>query len=55
LAGLYTVTYKGVLAGGAEIAVKCISHENDGMREFLAEISSLGRLKHRSLVGLRGW
>lgn len=47
--------YKGVLAVGAEIAVKCISHENDGMREFLAEISSLGRLKHRSLVGLRGW
>ncbi|XP_059440045.1 L-type lectin-domain containing receptor kinase VII.1-like [Corylus avellana] len=47
--------YKGVLAGGAKIAVKCISHENDGMREFLAEISSLGRLKHRSLVGLRGW
>ncbi|KAG7958991.1 hypothetical protein I3843_10G048900 [Carya illinoinensis] len=47
--------YKGVLVGGAGIAVKCISHENDGMREFLAEISSLGRLKHRSLVGLRGW
>jgi hypothetical protein len=47
--------YKGVLAGGAEIAVKFISHENNGMREFLAEISSLGRLKHRSLVGLRGW
>ncbi|KAE7995705.1 hypothetical protein FH972_000476 [Carpinus fangiana] len=55
LAGQYTLTYKGVLAGGAEIAVKCISHENDGMREFLAEISSLGRLKHRSSVGLRGW
>ncbi|KAJ7968567.1 putative Kinase [Quillaja saponaria] len=47
--------YKGVIAGGSEIAVKRISHENDGMREFLAEISSLGRLKHRSLVGLRGW
>ncbi|KAG6638634.1 hypothetical protein I3843_Q006400 [Carya illinoinensis] len=47
--------YKGVLVGGARIAVKCISHENDGMREFLAEISSLGRLKHKSLVGLRGW
>ncbi|KAJ4839507.1 hypothetical protein Tsubulata_030125 [Turnera subulata] len=45
--------YKGVLPGGAEVAVKRISHENDGMREFLAEISSLGRLKHRSLVGLR--
>ncbi|KAK6268761.1 hypothetical protein QUC31_012921 [Theobroma cacao] len=47
--------YKGVSPGGTEIAVKRISHENDGMREFLAEISSLGRLKHRSLVGLKGW
>ena len=48
--------YKGVLEGGAEIAVKRISHENDqGMREFVAEISSLGRLKHRCLVSLRGW
>ncbi|XP_057513064.1 L-type lectin-domain containing receptor kinase VII.1-like [Actinidia eriantha] len=48
--------YKGVLAGGAEVAVKRISHENnEGVREFLAEISSLGRLKHRNLVGLRGW
>lgn len=47
--------YKGVLPGGAEVAVKRMSHENDGLREFVAEISSLGRLKHRSLVGLRGW
>ncbi|XP_021639985.2 L-type lectin-domain containing receptor kinase VII.1-like [Hevea brasiliensis] len=47
--------YKGVLPGGEEVAVKRISHENNGMREFLAEISSLGRLKHRSLVGLRAW
>ncbi|KAL2473606.1 L-type lectin-domain containing receptor kinase VII.1 [Forsythia ovata] len=48
--------YRGILPGGSEVAVKCISHENsDGVREFLAEISSLGRLKHRNLVGLRGW
>ncbi|KAK9267173.1 hypothetical protein L1049_009593 [Liquidambar formosana] len=48
--------YKGVLEGGAEIAVKVISNEDvEGTREFLAEISSLGRLKHRNLVGLRGW
>ncbi|PON49675.1 Serine/threonine protein kinase [Parasponia andersonii] len=48
--------YKGVLPGGVEIAVKRISLKNEqGMREFLAEISSLGRLKHRNLVGLRGW
>lgn len=48
--------YKGALrGGGVEVAVKRISHENDGVREFLAEISSLGRLKQRNLVGLRGW
>lgn len=47
--------YKGVIAGGAEVAVKRISQNSDGVREFLSEISSLGRLKHRNLVGLRGW
>nr|XP_025664328.1 L-type lectin-domain containing receptor kinase VII.1-like [Arachis hypogaea] len=46
---------KGVLRGSAEVAVKRISQENDGVREFLAEISSLGRLKQRNLVALRGW
>lgn len=47
--------YRGV-SGGVEIAVKRISHESEhGLKEFLAEISSLGRLKHRNLVGLRGW
>ncbi|KFK32237.1 hypothetical protein AALP_AA6G215600 [Arabis alpina] len=49
--------YKGLLQGGVvEVAVKRISQESsDGMREFVAEISSLGRLKHRNLVTLRGW
>lgn len=48
--------YKGVLKEGQEVAVKKISNESEhGIREFLAEVSSLGRLKHRNLVGLRGW
>ncbi|GFP96332.1 L-type lectin-domain containing receptor kinase vii.1 [Phtheirospermum japonicum] len=48
--------YRGVLPGGSEVAVKRISHENgEGTRSFLAEMSSLGRVKHRNLVGLRGW
>lgn len=48
--------YKGMLPGGAEIAVKRFLHENgNGLRAFLAETSSLGRLKHRNLVALRGW
>lgn len=49
--------YKGVLGPGSiEIAVKRIPQESEhGMKEFLAEVSSLGRLKHRNLVGLIGW
>ncbi|KAL5989864.1 hypothetical protein ACLOJK_010759 [Asimina triloba] len=48
--------YKGILRGQVEVAVKCIRQETgDGMKEFLAEVSTLGRLKHRNLVGLRGW
>ncbi|PIA35267.1 hypothetical protein AQUCO_03600142v1 [Aquilegia coerulea] len=48
--------YKGVILDGVEVAVKRISHESEaGLREFLSEVSSLGRLKHRNLVGLRGW
>jgi serine/threonine protein kinase len=46
--------YKGVLQG-VEVAVKRIPQEREGMREFLAEVSSLGRLKHKNLVGLIGW
>ncbi|GFQ07122.1 L-type lectin-domain containing receptor kinase vii.1 [Phtheirospermum japonicum] len=48
--------YKGVFWGGSEVAVKRISREsNEGIRAFSAEISSIGRLTHRNLVGLRGW
>ncbi|KAM0952632.1 putative protein kinase RLK-Pelle-L-LEC family [Dioscorea sansibarensis] len=49
--------YKGVLrATGEEVAVKRISNSSrQGMREFIAEISSLGRLRHRHLVHLQGW
>ncbi|XP_057748202.1 L-type lectin-domain containing receptor kinase VII.1-like isoform X2 [Arachis stenosperma] len=47
--------YKGILQG-VEVAVKRIPYDSEyGMREFLSEISSLGRLKHRNVVPLRGW
>ncbi|XP_039144891.1 L-type lectin-domain containing receptor kinase IV.2-like [Dioscorea cayenensis subsp. rotundata] len=49
--------YKVVLRGtGEEVAVKRISNSSQqGVREFIAEISSLGRLRHRHLVHLQGW
>ncbi|KAL1359756.1 hypothetical protein AAHE18_04G130100 [Arachis hypogaea] len=49
--------YKGVMpASKVEVAVKRVSHESrQGMREFVAEIVSIGRLRHRNLVPLLGY
>ncbi|XP_062095547.1 L-type lectin-domain containing receptor kinase IV.1-like [Humulus lupulus] len=48
--------YKGVLPTNIEIAVKRVSQESrQGMREFVAEIASLGRLRHRNVVPLLGY
>ncbi|WOL04773.1 hypothetical protein Cni_G13495 [Canna indica] len=55
--GGFGKVYKGTLPGsGIEVAVKRVSHESkQGIREFAAEISSIGRLRHRNLVQLQGW
>ncbi|XP_057844520.1 L-type lectin-domain containing receptor kinase SIT2-like [Cryptomeria japonica] len=55
--GGFGKVYKGVLpANGLEIAVKAIFRETtEGVKEFIAEISSLGRLQHRNLVQIRGY
>ncbi|XP_061364877.1 L-type lectin-domain containing receptor kinase S.1 [Gastrolobium bilobum] len=48
--------YKGTLSNKTQIAVKCVNHDSkQGLREFMAEISSMGRLQHKNLVQLRGW
>ncbi|XP_016190962.1 L-type lectin-domain containing receptor kinase IV.1 isoform X2 [Arachis ipaensis] len=57
--GGFGKVYKGVIviaASKAEIAVKRVSHESkQGVREFVAEVVSIGRLRHRNLVPLRGY
>ncbi|XP_057836121.1 L-type lectin-domain containing receptor kinase SIT2-like [Cryptomeria japonica] len=55
--GGFGKVYKGVLpTNGFQVAVKCILRETyDGVKEFIAEISSLGRLQHRNLVQIRGF
>lgn len=49
--------YKGTLPStNTPVAVKRISHESkQGLREFVSEIASIGRLRHRNLVQLLGW
>ncbi|OEL22731.1 L-type lectin-domain containing receptor kinase IV.2 [Dichanthelium oligosanthes] len=49
--------YKGVLPpSNLEIAVKKVSHDSrQGVREFVAEVVSIGRIRHRNLVQLLGY
>lgn len=56
--GGFGAVYRGVLpaATASEVAVKRIARNSvQGMREFAAEIESLGRLRHKHLVNLQGW
>ncbi|KAK1275398.1 L-type lectin-domain containing receptor kinase IV.1 [Acorus gramineus] len=56
-AGGFGRVYKGVLPKNkCEVAIKRVSHDSrQGMREFVAEIASIGRLRHRNIVQLLGY
>ncbi|CAG7904250.1 unnamed protein product [Brassica rapa] len=55
--GGFGKVFKGILPlSSIPIAVKKISHDSkQGMREFLAEIATIGRLRHPDLVRLLGY
>ncbi|KAL4610627.1 hypothetical protein ACB092_08G064400 [Castanea dentata] len=55
--GGFGKVYKGTLrSSNIQIAVKKISRNSkQGMKEFVAEIISMGRLRHRNLVQLLGY
>nr|TKW21118.1 hypothetical protein SEVIR_4G183700v2 [Setaria viridis] len=55
--GGFGKVYKGLLpVSRLEVAVKRVSHESkQGMKEFVAEIVSIGHLRHRNLVHLLGY
>ncbi|KAH1106097.1 hypothetical protein J1N35_009865 [Gossypium stocksii] len=47
--------YRGVMEDGSELAVKLLTRDNqNGDREFIAEVEMLSRLHHRNLVKLVG-
>uniref|UniRef100_A0ACD5YT24 Uncharacterized protein n=1 Tax=Avena sativa TaxID=4498 RepID=A0ACD5YT24_AVESA len=56
-AGGFGRVYRGVLeTSKLEVAVKKVSHESrQGMKEFISEITSIGRIRHRNLVQLLGY
>ncbi|CAN1849790.1 L-type lectin-domain containing receptor kinase IV.2 [Linum perenne] len=55
--GGFGVVFKGVLPKSkTEVAVKRVAHDSrQGMKEFVAEIVSIGRLRHRNVVSLLGY
>ena len=45
--------YSGLMEDGTEAAVKLLTRDNqNGDREFIAEVEMLSRLHHRNLVGI---
>ncbi|KAL5573947.1 hypothetical protein UlMin_023544 [Ulmus minor] len=53
--GGFGSVFKGVLADGTRIAVKRLDKMGQGMREFLAEVETIGSLHHFNLVRLVGF
>ncbi|KAG0565402.1 hypothetical protein KC19_8G187300 [Ceratodon purpureus] len=55
--GGFGSVYKGFLPGNKQdVAIKRVSPDSSqGEREFLAEIMSIGKVRHRNLVRLQGW
>ncbi|KAL6009394.1 hypothetical protein ACLOJK_022623 [Asimina triloba] len=56
--GGFGVVYKGVLRDGSEVAVKRMEAaviSSKGLNEFQAEIAVLTKVRHRHLVGLKGY
>lgn len=53
--GGFGKVYKGVLAN-KEVAVKRVSKDSrQGKQEFIAEVTTIGSLRHKNLVKLIGW
>ncbi|KAF8398520.1 hypothetical protein HHK36_017449 [Tetracentron sinense] len=55
--GGFGTVYKGFLKGvNMEVAVKRVSKESrQGKQEFIAEVTTISRLRHKNLVKLIGW
>ncbi|CAM6105285.1 unnamed protein product [Calypogeia fissa] len=53
--GGFGVVYKGTLKDGTEIAVKKLLANEKGLKDFEAEVKTLGNINHANLVALLGY
>ncbi|KAG5546786.1 hypothetical protein RHGRI_018831 [Rhododendron griersonianum] len=54
--GGFGVVYRAQLGDGCVVAIKKLIHATDqGDREFMAEMETIGKIKHRNLVPLLGY
>ncbi|KAL4649553.1 hypothetical protein ACB092_01G021700 [Castanea dentata] len=49
------IVYKGVLSDKRVAAIKRLNEANQGEREFLAEVSIIGRINHMNLIEMWGY
>nr|XP_027091885.1 putative receptor protein kinase ZmPK1 [Coffea arabica] len=49
------IVYKGVLTDNRVAAIKCLNEANQGEAEFLAELSTIGKLNHMNLIKIWGY
>ncbi|PRQ37317.1 putative protein kinase RLK-Pelle-RLCK-Os family [Rosa chinensis] len=54
--GGFGAVYKGIFSNGTSVAVKVLNGTSEGIEEqFMAEVSTLGRIHHINLVRLHGF
>lgn len=54
--GSFGLVYKATLSNGLTVAVKKLSPDAfQGVREFLAEVETLGKLRHKNIVKILGY
>ncbi|KAH7331691.1 hypothetical protein KP509_20G046500 [Ceratopteris richardii] len=54
--GASSTVYRCILKSGKSVAIKKLhSHYQENIKEFETELETVGRIKHRNLVGLQGY
>ncbi|KAL5989766.1 hypothetical protein ACLOJK_010660 [Asimina triloba] len=53
--GGFGTVYKGALKDGTKVAVKRLDNRGQGMKEFLAEVETIGNVNHFNLVHVIGF